>query len=130
LRLRRSTVRTKVVLAQELGEVASVPHEQRDLGIEVTEAPDLSILLRHEPLFENGEFDEEVLFREIEVRTKPAGGNSPFAPRQGELEGFIDPRVSVECQQCGEELLARVSEGLRSIWYHARMSTARTVARR
>jgi len=49
------------VTFEQLREIALVHHQQFHFGIEGAELTDLSVLLGDQPLFEDGQFDEESL---------------------------------------------------------------------
>ena len=83
-------------MAQEIVIVTLVDNEQRDLRIEMTEAADLLVLLRHESLLEDGQFYEESLRGQEKIGTKAARGYTFVAPRERKLHRLVDPLVAVE----------------------------------
>jgi hypothetical protein len=119
---------TQVVLTEELVKISLVHDEERDLRIEIAESANLAVLLGRQALFENGQLNEEATLGQVEVGTKTTYGRAVFVPIEREFQGLVDPLETVESQQLGKELFARVGEGLRNAGYHARMATTRVVA--
>jgi hypothetical protein len=81
-------------------EVALVDNAQWNLWVELTKPANFTVLLRDEPLGEHGQLNEEMVLGQIEVRSKPSHRDAVFVPRDRELEGLVDPLVTVD----GEEL--------------------------
>ena len=80
-----------------------------DVGIELTQAPQLTILPGDEALLQRSELDVEVELRQIEVRREHLGDpiTVPLGRERGRLVVPFDP---VEIEDVGEFRLTRVGE--------------------
>jgi hypothetical protein len=96
----------------ERQKVAAVNDLERDFRVEGTKLTYLAILLRHEALLENGEFNEVPRHGKIEVGTKGPRGHTVVVPGEREFKGLVHPRDAVERQKFRENLLREVSESL------------------
>ena len=75
------------VLGQQGQSVPLVEKGHSDIGIELGEAPDLAVLLRHQALVQRGHLDEQARLGEPEIRSEPRGRSTVLIPLQREPTG-------------------------------------------
>ena len=83
-------------MTQQIAVVALVDDQERNLRIKGTKTSHLLILLGHQTLIQDGEFDKKSLLGEKEVRPKPTGGSAVIVPSQRKLEWLVNPRMTVQ----------------------------------
>jgi hypothetical protein len=82
-----------------------------DVRVELAKAPDLAVLLGHQPLVEGGDLDVEVEPRQVEVGAEVPDGAAGGVPLDGEGGRLVLPLDPVEVEQAGELALGVVREG-------------------
>src|SRR4029453_1678313 len=103
--------RLKAVLGQQPEVVALVEDLDADVRVELAQAPDLAVLLGHQPLVERGDLDVEPEGGQVEVGAevlRRLPGGVPLDREGGRLVLPLDP---VEVEQPGELPLGVVREG-------------------
>src|ERR1051325_3448765 len=91
--------------------VALVEDLAADVGVQLAEPAHLPVLLRHQPLIERGDLDEQVVGLEVEVRGEPLDHVALGVPLEVERPRLVLPIDLVEVEQPGELSLTGVSEG-------------------
>src|SRR5207247_11000303 len=86
--------------------------EQLDANVrvELTEPPQLAVLLADEALPERGQLDVELEVWEPEVGREALGHNAVQVPQDGERMRLVLPFDAIEVEDAGELRLARVGE--------------------
>jgi len=78
--------------------------------VQLPQPADLAVLLRDELLVHRGDLDEEIVFRQVEVRPELFRWRPGGVPFDSEGSRLVLPRYDVEVEQPCELALAGVSE--------------------
>jgi hypothetical protein len=100
----------EAVLHKEVQVVPLIEDLAANVGVELTEAANLAVLLRHELLVHRRDLDVDVFLRQVEVGPEVARGLVPVVPFDREGSRLVLPRDVVEVEQPGELALAGVRE--------------------
>jgi hypothetical protein len=100
----------EAVLDEEMQIVTLVEHFALDIGVELTKATNLLVLLRHELLAHRRDLDVDVIFRQIEVGLEQLCGFTVIAPFDFEGTRLVCPVDSVEVEESREFPFAVVGE--------------------
>jgi hypothetical protein len=90
--------------------VTLVEHFALNIGIQLTKAANLLVLLGHEFLTHRRDLDVDVVFREIEVWLEQLRGFTVITPLDFECAGLVFPVDSVEVKESREFPFAVVGE--------------------
>ncbi len=85
----------------------------RTSGYKQRHSTDLAVLLRHQPLVEGRELDEQAGIGQPEVGTEGGNRTTVDIPVERELDRLVLPRDAVEVEDAGEAPLGIVSEANR-----------------
>ena len=91
-------------------EVAGVEQLDADVGVELTQPPQLAVLLAHEALLERRELDVQVDVGQVEVGREALDDRAVERPQHGERVRLVLPADVVEVEDPRELRLARVGE--------------------
>jgi hypothetical protein len=98
------------VLHKEVQVVLLVQDLAADVGVELHEPSDLTVLLGHELLVERRDLDVDIELGQVEVRGEALSSLAGPVPVDVERRGLVVPRDLIEIQQLRELPLAVVSE--------------------
>lgn len=86
----------ETVFDQQAQVVPLVEHLALDLGVELTQQPNLSVLLCHELLTHRGDFDIEIITGEVEVGPEEADRLAALVKANRKLARLVFPLDFVE----------------------------------
>ena len=90
------------VLDQQLEVVTLIEDFAVDVGVELFQPTNLPVLLGDQLLIHRGDFDEEVVAREVEIRCEEPGRLPFFVPGDREGARLIGPLDSIEVEKSSE----------------------------
>ena len=100
----------ETVFHQKVQVVPLVEDLAFDVGIELTEAPDLAVLLRDQTLVERGDLDEKVVRRKVEIGSEFLDDLAVLVPFDVERARLVFPIDLVEVEELRELALRVVRE--------------------
>lgn len=103
-------IRVEPILNHEASVVPSVQQLDVHLGVQLSQATQLPVLLCHQALFQRGQLDVQVELRKIEVGREALDYPSFGVVLQRECPGLVFPLNLVKVQEVGELSFALVGE--------------------
>ena len=91
-------------------EVTLIKDLATNFRVQLSQPPDLAVLLRDELLIHRGDLDEEIVVRQIEVGPELPGWQPVGVPFESESPRLVLPRHDVEVEQSREFALTGVGE--------------------